>query len=234
MSIHISAGPADIAKTVFIPGDPLRAESFAKEFLPDARLVNRVRNALTYTGTYRGKQVTFHGTNIGLSNQNIYCTELMKEYGVRRIIRIGTCGAIQSGFHLGDIILASSASTDSGMNTERFRGLHYSPTASFFLLEEAYQKAKRLSIEVSVGQVFATDRFYKEENPDWWKCLAPYGVLALEMETSELYTLAAFYKVEALSILTVSDIVPTMEKMDAATREHGVSTMMKLALELAL
>jgi len=234
MSTHISASSNDIAPTLYTPGDPLRGEALANEFLTDVRLVNRVRNALTFTGRYKDKLVSIHGTGMGLPNQNIYVTEFIKEYGVKRIIRVGTCGAIQDDIKLGDIIIAIGACTDSGMNSERFNGLHFAPVADFSLLHQAYEKANALAIQIRVGNIFSTDRFHKEENLDWWKKWVPYGVLALEMETTELYTLAAYYKVQALTILTVSDLVPTLEKMNAEMRERGVSNMMRLALELAL
>ncbi|MFA4936871.1 MAG: purine-nucleoside phosphorylase [Patescibacteria group bacterium] len=236
MSIHIGANIGDIAETVLLPGDALRAQWIAETFLHGARKVNAVRNAFAFTDDHgpHNKRVSVMGTGMGLSNQNIYVTELIKDYNVKRFIRVGSCGAFLPEIKLGDIILAMGACTDSGMNAERFSGSHFAPIADFTLLHQAFETAQTLNIPVQVGNIFATERFYKEENQEWWRKWVKYGVIAIEMETAELYTLAAYYGVQALTILTVSDNLVTNAQMTAEERERGFSTMVKLALTLAL
>nr|MBP7494831.1 purine-nucleoside phosphorylase [Spirochaetales bacterium] len=186
MSIHISAKPAEIAETVLLPGDPLRAEFVAKTFLKDARCYNRVRGMLGFTGTYQGKRVSIQGTGMGMPSLGIYVHELIQSYGARRLIRIGSCGTLQEEIQLRDVILATSASTNSAMNRLRFKGMDFAPTADFHLLLQAWQSAERLGIPVRVGSILSSDTFYDEE-PDAWKLWAEYGVLAVEMESAALY-----------------------------------------------
>ncbi len=239
MSIHIEAKLGDIAETVLLPGDPKRAEYIAQNFLKDAKQVNFLRNASGFTGInpVTNKMISVLGPGMGLSNINIYGTELIVSYKVKRLIRLGTTGSTKEKIQIGDLILAMAACTDSGMNTERFDSLHFAPIANFDLLHQAYKTARRLRIPVQVGNIFATERFYKEEEKkkNWWKKWAEYGVLGFEMETSELYTLAPFYGIQALTILTVSDNLITGAQMPAKERECGrsISKMIRLALEIA-
>ena len=232
MSIHIGAEQGQIASTVLLPGDPLRAKYIAETMLEDAVSFNQVRGMLGYTGRYGDKRVSAMGTGMGMPTLSIYVNELITEYQVKTLIRVGTCGAFQPDLKIGDIVLAMTASTDSQMNKLRFNGMEYAPAASFELLLKAYQVAKERGIEVRVGGMFASDSFYKDD-PDWWKIWAEYGALVVEMESSALYTLAAKFKVDALSILTVSDSLVTGEEATAQQRERGFSQMAEIALKIA-
>ena len=229
MSLHISAKKGDIAETVLLPGDPLRAKFVAENFLEDISCYNEIRGMYGFTGTYKGTKVSVQGTGMGIPSISIYVNELISEYGVRNLIRIGTCGAMQEGIHLKDVILAMSASTDSSINKIRFNNMDFAPTASFKLLLKAYNLAVKANLPVNVGSILSSDTFY-DDDPEAWKLWAKFGVLAVEMETSGLYTLAAKYNVNALSILTVSDILLTHESSPAAEREKTFLDMMNIAL----
>ncbi len=231
MSIHINAKKDQIAPTVLLPGDPLRAKFIAETMLEKAVCFNEVRGMLGYTGTYKGRRVSVMGSGMGMPSLSIYVNELTREFQVKRLIRVGTCGSMQPDLKVGDIVLAMTASTDSHMNRLRFGGMDYAPAASFDLLLKAYQAAKEMKITVRVGGILASDSFYND-NPDWWKKWAEYGALVCEMETSALYTLAAKFKVDALSILTVSDSVLTAETASSEQREKGFTQMAHLALEI--
>lgn len=229
MSLHISAKKGAIAETILLPGDPLRAKFVAENFLENMTCYNEIRGMYGFTGTYKGKKLSVQGTGMGIPSISIYVNELITEYGVKNLIRIGTCGSMQEGIHLKDVILAMSASTDSNINKIRFNNLDFAPTASFKLLLKAYNLAVQAKLPISVGSILSSDTFYDDE-PDAWKLWAKFGVLAVEMETSGLYTLAAKYKVNALSILTVSDNLITHESSSAADREKTFLNMMNIAL----
>jgi purine-nucleoside phosphorylase len=230
MSIHIGAEPGDIANKVLLPGDPLRAKYVAENMLDNAVCYNQVRGMLGFTGTYRGKRVSIQGTGMGIPSISIYLNELIPEYGVENLIRIGTCGALQPNLNLKDVLFAMSASTDSAVNKLRFHGMDYAPTASFPLLKKAYDVAQQKNIQVTVGSILSSDTFYADI-PDWWRIWADFGTLAVEMETAALYTLAAKFKVNALSILTVSDNIVTGQLSSAETREKSFMQMIEIALE---
>jgi len=232
LSIHIEAKQGDIANTILLPGDPLRAKFVAETFLEDIVCYNEIRGMFGFTGTYKGKRVSVQGTGMGIPSISIYANELMTEYGVQNVIRIGTCGAMQEDIHLKDVILAMSASTDSSMNKIRFNNMDFAPTASFSLLLKAYNNAVKEDIPVKVGNILSTDTFYGD-NPDDWKHWAKFGVLAVEMEAAALYTLAAKYKVNALAILTVSDSLITHELTTAEERQKTFRKMIEIALETA-
>ncbi|HOE09491.1 MAG TPA: purine-nucleoside phosphorylase [Treponemataceae bacterium] len=232
MSIHIEAKAGDIADTVLLPGDPLRAKFIAENFLENAFCYTKVRNMFGFTGTYKGKKISVQGTGMGQPSISIYANELFSSYGVQTAVRIGTCGAVHTSTKVRDVILALSACTDSANLVQRFGRLHYAPSADFSLLNKAYETSKSLSIPVLCGPVASTDLFYDEN--DTWKLWAQYGVLAMEMETAELYTLAAKYGRKALSILTVSDHIASGESTSAEERQNTFSQMMKLALETLL
>lgn len=232
MSIHIGAEPGQIAKTVLLPGDPLRAKHFAETFLSDKFCFNNVRGMLGYTGDYEGKRISVMGTGMGIPSHSIYVNELITEYEVETLIRVGTCGSLQGDLNIGDIVLAMSASTDNHINKLRFSGRDYAPTASFNLLLKAYEAAKKLGTSPTVGGILSSDTFYNDD-PDWWKIWADFGVLVVEMEAAGLYTLAAKYKVDALAILTVSDNIIKGQEASAEQREKGFSQMAKIALEIA-
>lgn len=231
MSIHIGAKEGSIASTVLLPGDPLRAQYVAENFLTNPTCYNEVRGMYGYTGTYKGKKVSVQGTGMGIPSISIYVNELISSYEVKNLIRIGSCGSMQSDIKIRDIILAMSVSTDSSINKIRFSGMDYAPTANFNLLKRAYDIALKKDIRVKVGSVLTTDTFYHDD-PDSWKHWANYGVLAVEMETAALYTLAAKYKVNALSILTVSDSLVTREETTSEERQKTFDQMVKIALEL--
>lgn len=232
MSIHIGAKQGDIASTILLPGDPLRARHIAQTMLENAVCFNEVRGMLGYTGTYKGRRISVMGTGMGIPSHSIYVHELITEYGVKTLIRVGTCGGMQEGLQIGDIVLAMTSSTDSHTNRLRFGGMDFAPCASFDLLLKAYQFAKDNGIKVNVGGVLTGDTFYGDD-PNWWKMWTEYGVLGCEMETNALYTLAAKFKLEALSILTVSNSVITHEEATAKRREQGFTDMARIAMEIA-
>ncbi|MBA3062554.1 MAG: purine-nucleoside phosphorylase [Atribacteria sp.] len=232
MSIHIGAKEGDIAGTVLLPGDPLRAKYIAENFLTDAICYNEVRGMHGYTGTYKGKRISVQGTGMGIPSISIYISELITNYRAKNLIRIGSCGSMQADIKIRDVILAMSASTDSNINKIRFYGMDYASTANFDLLKKAYDIALEKGISVKVGSVLTTDTFYNDD-PNSWKHWANYGILAVEMETAILYTLAAKFKVNALSILTVSDSLVTREETTSEERQKTFNQMVEVALELA-
>jgi purine-nucleoside phosphorylase len=233
MSIHIGAEKGDVAETILLPGDPMRAKFVAEHFLENAVCYNEVRGMYGYTGTYKGTRVSVQGSGMGMPTLSIYVNELIAEFGVQNLIRIGSCGALQPNLGLRDVLLAQCASTDSSMNRIRFNGMDFAPGASFSLLKSAFDNAESLGIPVTVGNILSEDSFYGEDR-DGWKLWAKYGVLAVEMETSALYTLAARFGVQALSILTVSDNLVSSEVTTSEEREKTFTDMMKLALETAI
>ncbi|WP_243385122.1 purine-nucleoside phosphorylase [Bacillus kexueae] len=232
MSVHIGAKKGEIAETVLLPGDPLRAKYIAETFLEDVTCYNEVRGMYGFTGTYKGKRISVQGTGMGVPSISIYVNELMREYDVKTLIRVGSCGAIQKDVNVRDVILAMSSSTDSQMNRLTFGGVDYAPTANFELLKNAYDAAKERNIDVKVGNVFTADMFYNDnaELEKW----AQYGILAIEMETTALYTLAAKFNRKALSVLTVSDHVLTGEETTAEERQTTFNEMIEIALEAAI
>jgi purine-nucleoside phosphorylase len=232
MTVHLEAKPGEIAPVVLLPGDPLRAQFIAERFLEGEVRHNQVRNALGYTGQFRGRRVSVQSTGMGMPSCSIYVHELIETYGARTLIRVGTCGALQPEIRVRELILAMSASTDSAINRRRFDGMDFAPTASFELLRRAHELAAGLERPPRVGPVLSSDTFYNEHD-DWWAVWARHGVLAAEMETAALYTLAARFGARALSILTVSDNVVTGEHSTSEERQTGFADMAQLALELA-
>ncbi|WP_374719120.1 purine-nucleoside phosphorylase [Parageobacillus toebii] len=232
MSIHIEAKQGEIADKILLPGDPLRAQYIAETFLEGATCYNHVRGMLGFTGTYKGHRISVQGTGMGVPSISIYVNELIQSYGVQTLIRVGTCGAIQKDVNVRDVILAMSASTDSNMNRLTFRGRDYAPTAHFDLLRTAYEVGAEKGLKLKVGNVFTADMFYNDQ-PDW-ETWARYGVLAVEMETAALYTLAAKFGRKALSVLTVSDHILTGEETTAQERQTTFNDMIEVALETAI
>lgn len=232
MSIHINANQGDIASTVLMPGDPLRAKFIAETFLENPVCYNEVRGMYGYTGFYKGKRISVQASGMGVPSISIYAHELITSYHVKNIIRIGTCGSLQEKVKIKDVVMAMAASHDSNINLQRFEGMSYAPTASFELLHKAYDVAQQLGIEVKVGNILTTDTFYHDD-PAEWKRWANFGVLAVEMETVGLYTLAAKHGINALTILTVSDSLVTGEVTSAAERQTTFTQMMNIALEIA-
>jgi len=233
MSIHIAAKKGEIAESILLPGDPLRAKFVAETFLENPVQYTGIRNILGFTGTYKGKRLSVQGTGMGIPSISIYVNELFKEYGVKRAIRIGTAGSINKDVKIRDLVLAMSACTDSGANSIRFGGRDYSPTASFSLLKTAWEIAVSKGWQPKAGSVVSSDMFYTDD-PDEWKLWAKYGCLAVEMECAELYTLAAKYGCEALGIITISDSLITGECTTAEERQNTFTSMMETALETAI
>ncbi len=230
MSTHIGAATGQIAEHVLLPGDPLRAEWIAQTYLEDAECYSRVRGMLGFTGTYRGLPVSVQGTGMGMPSLSIYVTELIEEYGVRTLIRVGSCGSLQPDLDLLEVVIATSASTDSAMNRIRFRGIDFAPTADFSLVRTAHDLALQRGVDVHVGPIASWDAFYPADSTLLMQ-LADFGVLAVEMETAALYTIAAGAGARALTICQVSDSVVTNEHTPAELRERGLAATAELALE---
>ena len=233
MSIHIGAKAGDIAETVLLPGDPKRAKWIAENYLENLFCYTDIRGMLGFTGTYKGKKVSIQGTGMGIPSISIYITELMKDYGVKNLIRVGSAGSYQKDVNVRDVVIAMSTSTDSNINNRRFNGANFSPTANFELFKTALKVAEEKNIKIKAGNVLTSDEFYND-NSDYYKKWADFGVLAVEMETAGLYTLAAKYKAKALSILTISDSLVSPEITSAKEREKTFSEMIELALETAV
>ena len=230
---HIEANSGDFAKTVLMPGDPLRAKYIADNFLENVKCVTRVRNMFGYTGTYKGKSVSVMGSGMGIPSISIYATELYKDYGVESIIRIGSCGAIQDDIKVRDIIIGMSASTDSNVNRTRLKGYDFAATADFDLLHQVVKTAENTGKNVRVGNIFTADLFYTPQ-PEMFALMEKYGILAVEMEAAGLYGVAAEYGKKALSVLTVSDHIKTGEQTTADERETTFKDMMELTLDSLL
>ena len=232
MSIHIEAKKGDIAETVLLPGDPMRAKWIAETFLENPICYNDVRGMLGFTGTYHGKRISVQGTGMGIPSCLIYTTELITEYGVKNLIRVGSAGSYQKEVRIRDIVIAMAASTNSGLNKIRFNGADFAPTASFELFQKAILAAQHKNIALKAGNVLSSDEFYADEFDSFQKW-ADYGVLCVEMETAGLYTVAAKHKVNALSILTISDSLVTHERTSADEREQTFKEMIEIALNIA-
>lgn len=230
---HIEANVGDFAKTVLMPGDPLRAKFIAENFLDDAKCVTRVRNMLGFTGTYKGQPVSVMGSGMGIPSISIYATELYKDYGVENIIRIGSCGAVRDDIKIRDVIVGMSASTDSNVNRQRFNQCDFAASADFGLLHNVVKTADKLGKKVHVGNVFTADLFYTPQ-PEMFKTMENMGVLAVEMEAAGLYGVAAEFGKKALAVFTVSDHIKTGEQTTAQERELTFKDMMELTLESVL
>jgi len=229
---HNSANMGDIASKVLLPGDPLRAKYIAENFLENPVCYNEVRGMLGYTGTYKGKKVSVQGTGMGIPSISIYASELMAFYDVKTLIRVGTCGSIHPDIHLKDVVIAMGASTDSNMNHDRFGSISFAPTASFGLLDRAYHMALDEKMTAVVANVFTSDKFYDDSFEQKKKLLSSYGVAAVDMETCELYSLAARHGADALTLMTVSDSLVTGEHCTAEERQTSFSDMIRIALEI--
>jgi len=231
VSTHIGAQPGDIAPLVLMPGDPLRAKWIAETFLEDARCYTEVRGMLGYTGTWRGHRVSVQGSGMGQPSLAIYANELFREYDVQSVIRVGSAGGLTDKVAIRDVVIASGACTDSSMNRIRFEGLDYAPVADFGLLSAAATAAaaRDLAVDVHVGLIFSGDSFYSPR-PELLTRMVEHGVLAIEMEASALYTLAAGFGRKALCICTISDHIVTGEETTAAEREQTFADMVEIAL----
>jgi len=232
MTIHIGADPGDIAETVLMPGDPMRAEWAAHAFLDAPRLINAVRGMLGYTGTWHGHPVTIHGSGMGMPSLSIYANELLRDFGAKTLVRIGSCGGMQPHVGLRDVILAMTASSISTPSSALMRELRFAPCADWGLLRAAAHAAETRGITPHIGGIYSSDTFY-DERPDLNDQMTRHGTLAVEMETAELYTLAARHGARALSVLTVSDHLLTGDAVSSADRESGFSAMVEIALAAA-
>ncbi len=233
MSVHLNAKENQIAPTVLLPGDPLRAQHIAQTFFENPVQHNTVRGMLGFTGTYRGQPVSVQGTGMGMPSAGIYVHELIHSYGAKTLVRVGTCGSYQPDVHVRDIVLGQAACTDSNLNFTRFAGLSYAPIADFGLLMAAYQRAQARGFAAHVGNIMSSDIFYQDD-PHAFQMWADHGVLAVEMEAAALYTQAAKAGVRALTILTVSDHLVTNEVTTAEERQSTFNQMTQVALEAAL
>jgi purine-nucleoside phosphorylase len=229
---HLSAEADEVAEAILLPGDPLRAQHIAEHHLDDARQFNAVRNALGFTGTYQGTPVSVLGTGMGIPSASLYAHELIVEYGVRRLVRVGSCGALQPDLAMRDVILAVGACTDSGVNRARYEGMDFAATADFGLLRAAAEAAEASGIEVHAGNVHSSDLFYDPRvERGMFDTMAAMGVLAVEMEAAGLYGVAAQHGARALTVLTVSDQIVTGEKASSEERQTGFDAMVRVALD---
>ena len=232
MTVHIGAKPGEIAETVLMPGDPYRAKWAAEKFLDDAKLVNEVRGMLGFTGTYKGNPVTIQGSGMGMPSLSIYVNELIKDYGAKTLIRIGSCGAMQENIELRDVIIAMTATTVSTPSSTIMKELNFAPTADWSLLRAAVRASEAMDKGVHVGGIYSYDTFY-DERPDLTEQMIRHGILGVEMEAAELYLLAARHKVRALAVLAVSDHLITRKELPSEQRERSFGDMVEIALEAA-
>ncbi|REE08252.1 purine-nucleoside phosphorylase [Winogradskyella pacifica] len=232
MSVHIGAKKGEIAETILLPGDPLRAKWIAETFFDDPKCFNEVRGMFGYTGTYKGKRVSTMGTGMGVPSISIYANELITDYGVKNLIRVGSAGSYQKDVKIRDVVLAMAASSNSGVNELRFGGANYAPTASFELFIKATEAARAKNIPIKAGNVLSSDIFY-EDDKEAYKKWSKFGVLCVEMEAAGLYTVAAKHNVNALALLTISDSLVTGESTTSKERETTFKSMIEIALELA-
>jgi purine-nucleoside phosphorylase len=232
MTIHIGAKPGEIAETVLMPGDPYRAKWAAETFLENPKLVNEVRGMLGYTGTWKGHPVTIHGSGMGMPSLSIYANELIREYGAKTLIRIGSCGGMQEKVDVRDVIIAMTASSLSTPSRGIFKELSFAPCADWSLLRAAVNAAENKGVPTHVGGIYSADVFY-DERPDLNEQMTRHGILGVEMEAAELYNLAARYGVRALAVLTVSDHLLTGAALPSEDRERSFGDMVEIALEAA-
>jgi len=231
MSVHINAKQGEISEKILLPGDPLRAKWMAEHFLDDVVCYNTTRNMLGFTGTYRNERISVQGTGMGMPSASIYINELIKEYGVKKLIRLGSAGALQHHIKLRDLVIAMSASHNSGMYKHIFKDECFAPTADYDLFQKSVAMARAENLNYHAGNVLSSDTFYYDDK-SYYNLWTRYNTLCIEMETAALYALAAKYNVQALSILTISDSVVSGESLDSHLRERSFKDMVKLALEV--
>ncbi|MEM6311439.1 MAG: purine-nucleoside phosphorylase [Pseudomonadota bacterium] len=232
MTVHIGAAPGDIAETVLMPGDPYRAKWAAETFLENPVCVNEVRGMLGFTGMWNGNRVTIHGSGMGMPSLSIYANELIRDYDVKTLIRIGSCGGMQPHVGIRDVIIAQTASSVATPSSTVFKEFNFAPCAHWELLRAAVAAASKLDVATHVGGIYSSDTFY-DERPDLNEQMTRHGILGVEMEAAELYTLAARYDRRALAVLTVSDHLQTGEALPSDQREKSFGDMVQIALEAA-
>lgn len=230
---HMNAAPGDFADTVLMPGDPLRAQYIADTYLEDAKRVTDVRNMWGFTGAYKGQAISVMAHGMGIPSASIYCTELFRDYGVKRIIRVGSCGTSHPDVKLRDIIIAMGASTDSNVNRMRFGGYDFAALATFDLVKKAVAAAEQQKVRYHVGNIFSADLFYTPD-PDMFATMATYNIYGIEMEAAGIYPIAAEYGVEALAICTVSDDIPSGKALKIEERQTTFDEMILVALETVI
>ena len=233
MTPHINAEAGAFAKTVLFPGDPLRAKFIAETFLDDAIEVTNVRNMLGFTGNYKGEKISVMGSGMGIPSCSIYAKELITEYGVENIIRVGTCGAVSHDVKVLDVIIGMGASTDSNVNRTRFSGFDFAAIASYDLLQKAVDSAKEHKIEAKVGNIFSADLFYTPI-PEFFDTLEKFNILGVDMEAAGLYGVASEFGANALTILTVSDHIRTGEATTPEQRQSAFKEMIFIALDASI
>jgi purine-nucleoside phosphorylase len=232
MTIHIGANKDDISDVVLMPGDPYRAKWAAETFLTDAKCVHELRGMFGFTGMWNGNRVTIQGSGMGMPSMSIYANELIRDFGVQTLIRIGSCGGMQPQVKVRDVILAMTASTVATPSSTIFKELNFAPCADYGLLAAAAEAAKSIDVDVHVGGIYSSDTFY-DERPDLNKEMQRHGILGVEMEAAELYILAARYGRRALGVMTVSDHLLTGEALPADQRERSFGDMIEIALTAA-
>ncbi len=228
---HLSAQPGDYADVVLMPGDPLRAQYIATTYLQDVKQVNEVRNMLGFTGTYKGQPVSVQGSGMGIPSMQIYATELINHFGVSKIVRVGSCGALQDEIDLGDVVIGLAAGTDSNVNRRRFGGRDFPAAADYGLLSAVVEQAEGQGLAARVGPIFTSDFFYEPEGSDTFAVAERYGFLAVEMEAAGLYGVAAEHGAAALTVATVSDQLKRGEHMGTEERQTSFDAMITLVLE---
>ena len=233
MSVHIEAKPGEIADKILLPGDPLRAKYIAETFLENPVCYNNVRGMLGYTGTYKGERVSVQGTGMGMPSASIYINELIQSYDVKRLIRVGTCGALSTDVHVRDLVIAQGAVTTTGIIKRNFPYFDFAPIADFHLMKNAYDIAIERGVKTHVGNILSEDSFYKDYTKETLE-LAKYGVKGVEMEAAVLYYLGAKFNVETLAICTVSDHIITGEETTSEERQTSFNEMIEIGLETAI
>ncbi|WP_273839782.1 purine-nucleoside phosphorylase [Providencia rettgeri] len=230
---HINAEMGDFADVVLMPGDPLRAKYIAETFLQDVRQVNNVRGMLGFTGAYKGRKISVMGHGMGIPSCSIYAKELITDFGVKVIIRVGSCGAVMDDVKLRDVVIGMGACTDSKVNRLRFKDQDFAAIADYDLVHNAVEAAKARKVNVRVGNLFSADLFYTPD-PDMFKVMEKYGILGVEMEAAGIYGVAAEYGARALAICTVSDHIKTGEQTTSDERQTTFNEMIEIALDSVL
>lgn len=230
---HMNAAPGDFAETVLMPGDPLRAQYIAETYFDNPKRVTDVRNMWGFTGEYKGNPISVMAHGMGIPSASIYCTELIRDYGVKRVMRVGSCGTSHPDVKLRDLIIAQGACTDSAVNRMRFGGYDYAPLATFDLVQKAVAVANAQKVRFHVGNVFSADLFYTPD-PDMFETMVAYDVYGIEMEAAGIYPIAAELGAEALAICTVSDDIPSGDALSVDDRATTFDEMITVALETAI
>jgi purine-nucleoside phosphorylase len=227
---HIGAEKGDIAETVLLPGDPVRAKFVAENYLQDIVCVNEVRNMLGFTGLHKGERLSVMSSGMGMPSMSIYATELCESFDVQRIVRMGSCGSIHPDVNLGDLVVAMGASTDSNMNRLRFNGHDFAAIADYSLMRSWIEAADAKAVRYSVSNVFTSDTFYHLSD-EIYDIASRLGIVAVEMEAAALYRIAAEQKISALAVMTVSDHITKNERLSAEERETNFGEMMEITLQ---